>query len=234
MFNNNAPGLTVLNNLDASPVVVIADLLNLPGLDSWRSVLSVEEQQRMAKFRRAIDVQRFLVAHALKRYCLSYCLQVSTHELQFSANASGKPYCTDSNAPYFNISHSGNCVALALSAQSEVGVDIQYYKDCNRTAIVERICSSDEIFRYQQSALPIETFLCLWTQKEAVSKACGKGLSAGLKEINCSGIVGRHALNFLSVRYFLETQIRPDKGVLSFCSSTDKAPVYLQLSHIND
>lgn len=82
-----------------------------------------------------------------------------------------KPYIP--NHDFFNISHSGDYVVLA-QAETEVGVDIEKIND-RHLNVAERVFTERELLWMNEDSK--ERFFILWTQKEAVMKAVGKGLS---------------------------------------------------------
>lgn len=113
---------------------------------------------------------RLLLYYALKRNNIDIDLNTVCY------TPYGKPYLINKSMR-FNISHSDNIVVCAVSKNSEIGIDIEKIKDIN----------SDD-FRSQMTALERyrvydlnESFFTYWTQKEAVIKANGKGLSVPLK-----------------------------------------------------
>lgn len=50
----------------------------------------------------------------------------SEEELTIERNWYGKPFLTDRENAWFNLSHSGSVMALVLSRTGEVGVDIEF------------------------------------------------------------------------------------------------------------
>ena len=78
----------------------------------------------------------------------------------------GKPYLPDGS--YFNISHAGGLVLLAVSERGEIGCDVEH---------AERPLLNEAAIR-RKIALPGEEdvpLLKLWVKKEAVFKAGGEG-----------------------------------------------------------
>jgi 4'-phosphopantetheinyl transferase len=104
--------------------------------------------------------------------------------LEFARREQGKPYLLNSPL-YFNLSHSGNFAALAVSAQGEIGIDIETIRARNFLAIAERYYHTDEL--KQLLATPEaereQLFFKLWTLKEAFFKATGGGISTGLDKV---------------------------------------------------
>jgi 4'-phosphopantetheinyl transferase len=136
-------------------------------------VLSKEELQRMQKFHFGHDKQQYAAAHWLKRTAVGALTGQAPYGLDFTTSRYGKPLL-QTHKVNFNLSHSSGFVALLLSRYGDVGVDIEFPRlgvDFNlllpfvaHPGEYGRVCSSDEFYR-------------LWTLKEAICKATGKGLS---------------------------------------------------------
>ena len=83
---------------------------------------------------------------------------------QIQRTESGRPYFLDERID-FNISHSGDWVAVILDIRNEeksvVGIDIEFPKIRNFTALMEHIAPKEEIdwFHHQQDSL--KAFLSL-------------------------------------------------------------------------
>ena len=83
----------------------------------------------------------------------------------------------------FNISHSGDFVVCAFSEKYSLGIDIERVKPTSLLPL-QQFFTVDEWNKIQQSKNSQEQFFRLWTQKEAVVKADGRGLNIPLKEIS--------------------------------------------------
>lgn len=145
--------------------------------------LSAEERARHARYQRADDRKRHLTARGLLRHLLGARLGQTPQSLTFRTGPHGKPFIEPParQAPlYFNISHSGDYVLIALSGTHEIGVDIeQQVPDRELPNIAARVFADAE---YQiWSRLPAEkqeaAFYQLWTRHEAGLKALGAGFS---------------------------------------------------------
>jgi len=93
----------------------------------------------------------------------------------------------------FNISHSGDIVLLALGRQMHLGVDVEQLRDMKRRDQIARgILSESELGDYL--ALPESrrqsAFFRIWTRKEAIVKAVGRGLSFPLTQVEVSAEQG--------------------------------------------
>lgn len=102
---------------------------------------------------------------------LSFVLEVSDASL-IRYNPYGKPFLSDSSV-HFNLSHSGDYIVLAVG-ENEVGIDIE--KSVPYSDDVAKKCFVPEEYRLLKEQKDIDSFYMLWTAKESVMKACGKGL----------------------------------------------------------
>ena len=89
--------------------------------------------------------------------------------------SNGKPFFEDYPNFHFNISHSEDLIAVAVSKTS-VGVDIEILRDVNLD-IAGRFFAKKETRTTQTS----RDFLYVWTRKEALLKRTGEGLK-GIRE----------------------------------------------------
>jgi len=85
----------------------------------------------------------------------------------------GKPYLAD--GPEFNLAHSGDWVVLAVS-DVPVGIDIERIGNRNVKKLA-RSFPEAEFGWLQEGENPSERFYTLWTMKESVMKATGRGLN---------------------------------------------------------
>ena len=89
----------------------------------------------------------------------------------------GKPYLE--GGPFFNISHSGEYVVLAIHPTKEVGIDIENI-DENRVSTIRFVLNEDE-----KKTEDTTTLFQIWSSKESLSKC----ISTGLKDLkNISGL----------------------------------------------
>lgn len=156
------------------------DIFDSALLAKYNSVLSMEEREKMGRFKFPKDRQRYLVAHALLRYVLSvYRPTVLPAQWQFKSGPYGKPLVYIPRTDLcFSLSHTFGLVAVAVAIDCDLGLDVESL----RSDIDINIATS--LFSRQESAslfaLPegerLERFVDLWTLKEAYVKAIGMGL----------------------------------------------------------
>jgi 4'-phosphopantetheinyl transferase len=104
-------------------------------------------------------------------------------------NAFGKPDLSPEfgGRLKFNLSHSAGLALIAIAADSNVGVDLEYIRaQSDYAEIARRFFSTAEVD--QLIALPkhlyAEAFISCWTKKEAYLKACGDGLAIPLNSFS--------------------------------------------------
>ena len=155
-----------------------------PGIEHW---LSDDEHARAARFVKDTDRWRFIEARALLRFVLGHRLDIAPGSIAFVLSPHGKPQqLRPASAPgvAFNLSHTVGMIVVALAGDGQrVGVDVE---KCGPQVDALEIASSR--FSPRESAyidaLPPEAqadaFRQLWTRKEALHKADGRGLSLPL------------------------------------------------------
>ena len=93
----------------------------------------------------------------------------------YKIEKNGKPI---SSLIYFNISHSNGIVVIALSNDSNIGVDLELIRPINKH-IIKRI-SNEEEFKY---IIDDESFFKIWTSKESYLKMSGEGITNNLDKV---------------------------------------------------
>ncbi|CAK7193472.1 hypothetical protein COMNV_01688 [Commensalibacter sp. Nvir] len=99
---------------------------------------------------------------------------------EITYNRYGKPEFNGGLSCWFNISHSGNHIALLLSDEGAVGCDIEILRPRNNwQRLVEKIFSKDEKKRIymEPDDRKLAIFWRIWTLKEAMLKQKGESLS---------------------------------------------------------
>lgn len=113
--------------------------------------------------------------------CAAY--NVCNKDLVFSFSPHGKPYWAENSEFHFNLSHSGNMIAIALS-NVPVGIDIEGI-DCPDLRVAKRFFSKDEQeYVFSKAQERVQRFYEIWTKKEAYTKYLGMGLSYPFNSFN--------------------------------------------------
>ncbi|HJX66399.1 MAG TPA: 4'-phosphopantetheinyl transferase superfamily protein [Polyangia bacterium] len=180
-----------LLRLGADDVHVWSLSLDLPEAELRRlgSVISAEEAARAERFVFTPDRQRYVAAHGLLRLVLAGYLGTSPDAVAFRQDSDGKPRLAESERLRFNLSHSGFLGLLAVSAQREVGVDIEEIRNVDDMENLAETCFSP-VERTALAAVPAAqrrwAFFAGWTRKEAFLKVLGQGLSRPLDSFDVS------------------------------------------------
>lgn len=156
--------------------------LSDPVVDVLREMLDDEERRKAARFHQEADRRRSIIARAALRALLAGVLGRNARDLRFVHGPQGKPAVACGEVE-FSVSHSDDCVAIALAASSPVGIDVE----CERPMgdlldLAERFFAEPEALAVR-SAAPHDAaalFYAIWTAKESVVKAAGGGLSIEL------------------------------------------------------
>ena len=151
-----------------------------------KQLLSADEQARLAGFRSSIDRQRFALRRGTLRMLLSAYTGLPGTELCFTQGKYGKPMLKqlpDRAVPCFNTSASDNLALIAVSGQLPLGIDIEFMRSIDEIHdIASRFFSGRE--RDSLAELPrdlqLDGFYRIWSSKEAIIKADGRGLSMPL------------------------------------------------------
>lgn len=136
-------------------------------------------QHKIKKFRRWQDAQLCLLGRLLVETAIKKVIGRKEIWKDIIYNEYGKPYLND-NSFYFNISHSDNLAVCALHG-SEIGIDIERHTNKIEPEEFKQQMTADEWMRIVSSPNRLLAFYTYWTEKEAVIKMAGKGLSIPLK-----------------------------------------------------
>jgi 4'-phosphopantetheinyl transferase len=108
--------------------------------------------------------------------------------IQFKRVGEGKPVLKNPTVHLdFNLSHSHDYFAIALTSKGEVGVDIEQIRPPQHlTQIAERFFSAPEVDLIKQEADPAkqtQIFAKFWSGKEALVKTVGGGVFKNVHEV---------------------------------------------------
>lgn len=101
----------------------------------------------------------------------------------FLKSEDGKPYIKNLPDFHFNISHSENAVAVAIS-DSEVGIDCEKLRNADLRVAKRRFTEKEYAYIIKDSSETDLRFFEIWTKKEAYLKFCGKGLTMPLNSFD--------------------------------------------------
>ena len=153
-------------------------------LDSDGSVLSEEETLRARRFVYPRDRDRYVCAHAAMRTLLSGYTGIDAAQITVATLAYGKPRIEFDSATqpiHFNLTHSGNIAALAVSRDYNLGIDLEHVQPIDPEIANDHFSPSELL---TLNSLPPDMWLAgfyrCWTSKEALLKGEGMGLNLPL------------------------------------------------------
>lgn len=154
--------------------------------------LSDREISRSKRFLKKSDERTYVISHALANKKIAELLRSDFHNLKINYFEDKKPYVEKRNID-FNLSHSADCFAFAISSQENifVGVDIEVLREnLDIEPIVSNYFHENEmsyVFNRDSNKLAQhQRFYEIWTRKEAFLKMLGIGLTENLSEIDMS------------------------------------------------
>ena len=135
-----------------------------------------------------------IACRATLRWLLSFYTGISPKSIQIILNCFGKPCIPDSGV-FFNVTHTSFSFLVGVSISGRIGTDIELLNgDENLQEISEYAFSGNEV----KALLDDTSFLKIWTQKEALLKAAGLGLTNNLQNIDSDKLITKWGLNAYS------------------------------------
>lgn len=153
--------------------------------------LSDEELARARAFVLPAARNQYIQTRAVLRMLLGGLLKRPAESLSFDYGPYGKPFLPSAAGCCFNVAHSGDYALLAVSWGVQVGVDIERQRETDDlNSLARMVLSPDEAGAW--TALPmverVPAFFTIWTAKEALVKATGRGLGLGLSSLDVGGL----------------------------------------------
>ncbi len=155
-----------------------------------QSFLAADEQEKSKKYIFEKDRQRYILARGALRYLLGQYLALPPTDIHIVYSSFGKPrikHHQNIRDIQFNLSHAGNYILISISQYQNIGVDIEFMiSNFDFMSIAQHFFSAEEyktlsiVPHKDQNKL----FFEIWTQKEALLKCLGCGLSYPLDKIN--------------------------------------------------
>jgi 4'-phosphopantetheinyl transferase len=147
-------------------------------VDALAELLTGDEKSRAGRYRFEDDRRRSIVARAAARRILSQIICANPGQLVIVEGEHGKPELSGHEIE-FNTSHSGDLVALAFARDTPVGIDVERRRTLHDPlALARRYFSAAELAFVSAAGDAGAAFLTVWTAKEAIVKASGKGIGA--------------------------------------------------------
>jgi len=197
-YDESTDGPPLLQMMAAIPAIQLPGLLVFlisqtnaqAASDRLHDLLDSDERARSTEFATWDLRHRYITGRAALRSILSMIERGAVPEAdwRFGFSTNGKPYI---RAPInmtwsFNISYAEDLIAIAVSKEVEVGVDIELSHAIPRNEVPWHLFSNNEqkVLRATPAASFMSVFLQFWTLKEAIAKRAGQGVATEFSEID--------------------------------------------------
>jgi phosphopantetheinyl transferase len=183
-FSARARDITPAAARDAACVLYAPFSSDLETSKHCASVLSADERVRSNRFATEELKTHFQQRRAFRRYCGALALGSgsSLSQITFAETENGRPYLRDRSDLWFSFSSCRSGFVGAWSSTHGLGVDLEdgavelEVADLAQTYFTK----SEARTVREQGPARIQTFLQLWSLKEAALKSIGQGLPLGL------------------------------------------------------
>lgn len=176
-------------NLDEVHVWAIPLDVADSAIERFAELLSADERARAERFHFEHVRRRFIVSHGALRQLLGRYLCIEPTDVAFATDDGGKPRIVGAAKTvaqhdlHFNLSHSGEMALVTIASGVEVGVDVEQVRAISNIDRLTRryfhAAEADEVLAAAGDQRDL-LFMRCWTGKEAVVKAYGSGIGAGL------------------------------------------------------
>lgn len=171
--------------------------------DEYKYITSIKSPKRMCDY--------VMGRYALKKACEYEGISIDDEKI--IKDEKGKPYFK-SKKKHFNISHSNNICAVALS-EEPIGVDVQNVRDFDERFVEKHFSENEKKIIKNTKSKYFKNMRCteFWTCKESLLKCVGVGLSVDLSKIDVSKV---NCL-FQNVQYLVEAFVVNEQYICSGC-----------------
>ncbi len=169
--------------------------------------------------------KRLLAGYLLERTLREYAVQMANpiEAMEFIVEENGKPVLNGRQDIFFNMSHSGNMVVIAVG-DTAMGVDVELTDTCTEK-VAKRFFHANEweyIESYKGNKKPL--LARCWTMKEAYIKYTGEGLKKPLDSfetvIDSGDIIGKEEL----IEHFID--VKKEYTCSLCCDRTEEFKVF--------
>lgn len=165
--------------------------------DECQALLSLDERERADRFRFARDRASFVARRGVLRLLLGRYLDHDPMALALATTRSGRPVLAwPASDVAFSVTHTTAITAWAFCRDVTVGVDVEQIRPTIEPSLVARVCTARE--RAALADVPSEArpagFFTLWTHKEALVKADGRGLSVPVDRIDVADALAHEVI----------------------------------------
>ena len=144
------------------------------------SQLSDQRREQALRFKHELGQRTCAAAYLLLCEGLQQEYGISEKPV-FEYGEHGKPFIVGHPDIHFNLSHCREA-AICILSDKPVGIDIETIRPFKQT-LVDYTMNDEEVHQIQEAERPDVEFIKRWTQKEAVLKLSGTGISNDIKQV---------------------------------------------------
>ncbi|MEI8132724.1 MAG: 4'-phosphopantetheinyl transferase superfamily protein [Leptolinea sp.] len=147
---------------------------------SYLHLLTEDEKTRAERLKSKIASDQQIISRGILRLILGRYLDMKPEDLTFTTGQFGKPFLSNpvDTSINFSLTHSSNLILFAIGKRKNIGIDVEKIEEkTDLVGISSLVFSSDERLAFSISTNPLRDFYVLWTAKEAILKASGRGFS---------------------------------------------------------
>lgn len=159
--------------------------------------LPLNLSERIEKIKKLQAKNQSILAWTILKSILNSEYSIKNFEIAYTKNS--KPFFLENENIYFNLSHSYNYVACAVS-NSEIGIDIQKTIEY-KPKIAQRMFAQAEVEKIEKSDDKNIVFTKLWSIKESYLKFTGEGIYNSLKGLDFSNFLNRKEFEYMSLKF---------------------------------
>lgn len=217
--------------IDGLKIYLIDILSQIEKLPILYNLLSESEKMKSEKYRQEKDKVRYIIAKAYQRQIIAHYLNVETKLVEYYTNENLKPFIAGQQDLNFNVSHSGNMIALAFYSDI-IGVDIEKVDPTfDIQPIIDATFSEEEKKQILISQNKHKQFYSLWTRKESFVKAISKGIDDTFKQV--PSIDGTHFIEGNEIQstcdWIIQSIELDNSYILSFAYKSFSNPIDIKL-----
>jgi 4'-phosphopantetheinyl transferase len=153
-----------------------------PDDEMWQAYLSEKRAEKVQRLKKQNKKAQSIGAELL----LNFAANGDTRKkVKWDTDEMGKLYLTEHDGLYVNLSHSKDYAVCAVH-DKPIGADIQFCRECDMK-MAQRFFSPNETEFINGSKDRKSAFFEIWTKKESLVKAVGKGLAIPLGSFSVLG-----------------------------------------------
>lgn len=155
----------------------------------------VPEEQRQAEAMPAAAARAFVAGRSLLRHLVGRLLDEDPQALVLRERAGGKPVLQHRAKVAFSVAHGGTLAVVAISRETEVGVDVEPISARRRVEDIAAAAFGEDALAALLARPLVERareFTRWWVRAEATCKATGRGLVIPLEPEPPAGFSVEH------------------------------------------